>query len=397
MVALQSYVTSLFILETCARAGGIAWSTSADDLPPEDFIAIRDTKYELSYLQHTFLGPQWTKFFLCTTACDLYGITWLVCSIFGQALAEQFPVAEVSDNYKLWVGVFILITVPLSCTSVLDQALLQFIFLAGRMLMVLFMMGTVIVAFVDGDRAYFGDQLGPVNDAPPINFTHTITIIQTAIFATSFQFSVPGMASISSNKKSMTRIFSNAVTFVYVSNITLAILMALYFGSATNPSSNLNWSDYHSHNSGWSTFVSGYIVLFAAVDGLAVFPLMCCSLGDILLAGFFGDEAPLAEKNVKTRIFFRLLASVPQSIGALFVDDLAILAKYGGVFTIVSYIAAPAVLYITSGRAMREKDLPTTTVYSSKWFSKEWLAYSMLVTTFLVVVGVVLDSILRDN
>lgn len=152
-------------------------------------------------ISSTFLGSKWTRFFLCTTTCDLYGITWLVASIFGQALAEQVPVTRVDDDYKMWVGVFMLATVPLSCTSILDQALLQLIFfLAGRMLMVLLMMGIIIVAMIHSDQEYFGDQVGPVRDTPVVDWNHTITIIQTAIF----QFSVPGMASVSNNKKSMT-------------------------------------------------------------------------------------------------------------------------------------------------------------------------------------------------
>lgn len=396
LVGLQSYVTSLFILETCARAESLGWSASDSNLPNTS-VAICESKYELSYLQHKFLGPRWMKLFLGTTACDLYGITWLICAIFGQALAEKIPLPALSQSYQFWVGVFMLVTVPLSCTSTFDQALLQFLFLGCRMIMVVFMIGTVVVAFMHPDREYFGDQVGPMNDAPLFDFSHTITIIQTAIFSTSFQFSVPGMASVSSNKKSMTGIFRNAVIFVYVSNCVLAVLMALYFGSATNASSNLNWSVYHGSNNGFSAVVSAYVVVFAAVDGLAVFPLMCTSLGDILLAGVYGDQAPLKEEDVKTRIFFRLVASVPQCIGALFVDDLGKLAKYGGVFTIVSYIVAPALLYVTSGRAMAENGMQATTVYSSKWFSKDCLAYLMLTGALLVVIGVVLESIPRQN
>ena len=100
-------------------------------------MAIRETKYELSSLQQTFLGPRGAKFFICTTACDLYMITWTLASIFGQAMAEEVSLRSDTDDYKLWIGMFMAITLPLSCTSILDQALLQLIFLGGRMLMVL--------------------------------------------------------------------------------------------------------------------------------------------------------------------------------------------------------------------------------------------------------------------
>jgi hypothetical protein len=397
LVALQSYITSLFILETCARAESHRWINSRHGLPGSYTMTIRDKQYELSALQHKFLGPRWTKFFLATTACDLYSITWVMSTIFGQAIAQQIPVTGIDDDYKFWVGIFLLITVPLSCTHVLDQALLQFIFLGGRMLMVLIMLGTIISAFLAGDSEYFGDQVGAKSDAPSIDLTHTTTIIQTAIFATAFQFSVPSMAGIASSKDSMTGIFRHAVTFVYISNCLLAVLMAIYFGSSVNPSSNLNWTDYHTGNEGWSKFASGYVVTFAALDGLAVFPLLCSTLGGILLAGVFGDKAELTDRDWKTQVFFRLLASLPQSIGALFVNDIGVIAKYGGIFTLLSYSAAPSILYIASGRRMREKGLPVETDYSSKLFSHDWIAYGLIVTTALVIVGVVSDAIIRNS
>jgi hypothetical protein len=360
-------------------------------------MAIRETKYELSSLQQTFLGPRGAKFFICTTACDLYMITWTLASIFGQAMAEEVSLRSDTDDYKLWIGIFMAITLPLSCTSILDQALLQLVFLGGRMLMVLLMIGTLCTAFVDSSNSHFGEQIGAVADVPLADFSHTITIIQTAIFATAFQFSVPGMASVSANKKSMTSIFRNAVSFVYASNCVLAIMMAVYFGSSTASSSNLSWSVYHAGSQGWAKFVSGYVVLFAALDGLAVFPLVCVSLGDILLAGAFGDKAHIMEKDIKWRTLFRILAAFPQLVGAFFVSDLGVLAKYGGIFTLLSYTAAPAALYIASGRSMEESGLPSNTFYSSKLFSHNWLAFTLLTLVGLIIVGVVVDSIVRGT
>ena len=94
---------------------------------------------------------------------------------------------------------------------------------------------------------------------------------------------------------------------------------------------------------------------------------------------FVGNIAAIAECDRKTRVFFRVLASLPQCAGALFVRDLGVLAKYGGVFTILSYACAPSVLYLAPGRAMTKHDMPTATCYSSKWFSKDWLAITILI------------------
>jgi hypothetical protein len=212
-------------------------------------------------------------------------------SIFGQALTAQIPIDFADDNgYRIWVGVFMLITIPLSCTKILDQVLLQFIFLAGRIFMVILMVVTLVAAFASGGE-HFGAQNGPTNHVPLFDVKNTMAIVQTAFFSTAFQFSVPSMAGIADNKKdNMTGVFRHAVIFAYASNCLLAVLMAVYFGSATDPSSNLNWSHYHAGGTSWSKFASGYVVLFAAIDGLAVFPLMCSTLGAILLQAVFGDK-----------------------------------------------------------------------------------------------------------
>jgi hypothetical protein len=265
------------------------------------------------------------------------------------------------------------------------------------MLMVLLMMGTLLAAFLDSDGSHFA-QIGHLKDVPILaDWTQTIAIIQTAIFSTAFQFAVPSIGSITKNKKQMKGIFRNSVGFSYASNLILAVMVAVYFGSNTDPSNNLNWSSYHAGTKGWSKFVSGYIVFFAAIDGLAVFPLICVSLGDILLAGWFGERSHSIACDWKVRVPFRLLASLPQTIGALFWRDLGFLAKYFGLFTLISYSACPAVLYLASGRFMDQEGLPRKTHYSSQIFSSDYLAYALLVVIVLVVTGVVVDAILMSG
>jgi hypothetical protein len=63
-------------------------------------------------------------------------------------------------------------------------------------------------------------------------------------------------------------------------------------------------------------------VLFAAIDGVAVYPLMAISLGDILMGAVYAEKFHEVKDDWRVRTFFRLLASIPQAIGALFVKDL---------------------------------------------------------------------------
>ena len=76
--------------------------------------------------------------------------------------------------------------------------------------------------------------------------------------------------------------------------------------------------------------MSQYIVLMAALDGLAVYPLNAIPLGEGLMAAVYGDDTEEAAANKWKRLAFHILASLPQGIGAMFVGNLGALAKYTG-------------------------------------------------------------------
>ena len=129
----------------------------------------------------------------------------------------------------------------------------------------------------------------------------------------------------------MVSIIVRSVSYIYVTNLILSLLMAVYFGNATEASANLNWLHYHGGTwdgegeftrAWWATAISSYVVLFAAVDGLSVYPLICISLGDILMGARYEDKVHEMQENWKVRICFRLLACVPQAIGSMFLTDL---------------------------------------------------------------------------
>jgi len=141
--------------------------------------------------------------------------------------------------------------------------------------------------------------------------------------------------------------------------------------------------------------VSGFVVLFAALDRLAVFPLLCTTLGGILRDAFLGDDCS-SKASKTTVVFFRLLASVPQLIGAVYIDDLRILAKYGSIFTLLSFWAGPTWLYLVSGHRMQEEGLPKGTSYSSRIVSREHVAHGVLLLAFLAIAGIILDAVFVD-
>ena len=210
------------------------------------------------------------------------------------------------------------------------------------MTMVLLMFSTVVAAFFAGTTPHFGniaasDRTGPVLLA---DWSNLLLLVQTAIFSTAFQFAVPGMAHISKNKKTMLSIFSSAVTFIYVSALVLSAVLSSYFGPQhMQESSNLNWINYHggtcdpswtsaeceSGRAWWAKAISFYVLFFAAIDGLAVYPLLAISLGDILMGAVYEDKVHEAAKNWMIRGGFRLLASLPQAIAAILFRNIGVM------------------------------------------------------------------------
>lgn len=333
-------------------------------------------------------------FFTFTTIGDLYGITWALVSIFATTLAEGVPFSTEVDSYRLYLLIFVCFAVPMSCTTIIDQLWIQLVFLFLRMVMVLCMLITIFAAM---GKTHFGDVEGPVRDVPLADFRQIVPIIMTSIFSTAYQFSVPCIASSSQNIKKVPKVFQTATAFIYSSNVIVAIFVSLYFGrDGTLPSSNLLWNDYHGGNMNrdtpwWASAISGYVTLFAAIDGAAVYPLLAISLGDILMGTVYGDDVHEAEGNWKIRIGFRLMGALPQAIGAFFVSDLSVIANFAGICTLLSYTTAPALLFLFSRRSAKNAEIPVDTHYSTR-LSSPTMAVINVVLSLVIIVAVIVDS-----
>jgi hypothetical protein len=293
------------------------------------------------------------------------------------------------------------ITVPMSCIGISDQVVVQMIFLTARMVMVAMMIVTTAVAY-NSDVPHFGTQIGPANNAYSVNLSETVSTLILCVFSTAFQFSVPSLTNETENKEQMKPIMKSAVTYVLFSNVILGLVLAMFFGLNINESSNLNWVDYHGGTwngdgdaqegrSGWSAFISHYIVLFAAIDGLAVYPLVAISLGEIMMSTVYEERIHSIQNDWKIRTTFRLLACVPQGIGSLFIYDLGVIAKYTGIFTLLSYTICPSLLNIYGRRRMEEVGLTEDTYYKTV-FSAIWCSWTFIGISSLLIVGVIVEA-----
>jgi hypothetical protein len=359
---------------------------------------IRERKYELSLLTKLFLGKAASLFFSLTNLISLYGFMWAYCTIFANSFADMFPLGDTQDGgYKLYIVMYMVVIVPLSCTSIADQQWIQLSFVTARFVMVILMIGTVAAAY-GADEPHFGSQVGPVNDVSLAKPSSIIQVTMTCVFASLFQCSVPTMADETRSKTELTQVFGVASALSYVSNLLLGILFALFFGQDQPDSSNLNWVNYHGGTgeadpAAWATAISGFIVLSAAISVIPIYSLIALPTAGILMGAVYGDRVHEAEQEWRIRTAFRLLACIPPAFGALLLSDFSVIAKYTGIFMILSFTVCPALLALSSRACMKKKDLPVTTYYSSHFSSSLW-SYGLLFLSAAVIGGVACDWIL---
>jgi hypothetical protein len=391
-VLLQAYITASILLEASARAQALDLLKTDGSLPRQYTLKIRNRKYEVSLLTKIFLGKSGNIFFSVTTLTSMYGFLWAFCTIFANAFADKFPLGDVQDGgYKIYIATFIVIIVPMACTSITEQQWIQMAFVTARIVMVILMVGTVVAAY-GADEPHFGSQEGPVDDIPLAKPLNIVQVTMTCIFACSIQALVPTMADETRSKTELNKVFGAAATSSYVSNLLLGILFALFFGQDQPDSSNLNWVNYHggtgeAEPAAWTAAISGYIVLSAAISVAPLYSLISITTGGTLMGYVYGDRVHEVEQDWRIRTVFRLLASIPPAFGALFLSDFSVIAKYTGIFTIFSFTVCPALLALSSHECMKKKNLPLTTYYSSYFSSRFW-SYGLLLISAAVIGGV---------
>jgi hypothetical protein len=179
----------------------------------------------------------------------------------------------------------------------------------------------------------------------------------------------------------------------------LALLTATYFGEETEASNNLNWLSFQKGKSATlSTFprvISSYIVWMAAIDGLAVYPLNTIPLAEGLMGFWYGTHH--RPEDWRSRGVFYVLSSLPQGVAALWIRDLGRIAQYAGIFTVLSYTVAPALLQVASQKRLQQVagDCPGSwkTAYSHNWLSHKRVAQGLLVMSAFLITAVMLDTV----
>jgi len=394
-------------------------------LKPKKYI-VKDRKFEMNSLCRVFLGKRGLHIFTLVLSLYMLGTLWAYTSIFSSAMARAFPIFSVRDinqvdsafdlvattaasaeslNYLCYAVLFGCTVVPLSCMELDEQIPLQ-VFLTGcRFLMFFLMIGTSGLCADDISKMSTTTTISVgeeyTNDKNIFRWDSVAKTLPILIFANIYHHSIPGLAHPVSDKRSIGHVFTATNVFTMTGYLVLGLSLGAAFGETVEQSSNLSWSYFHA-NTGhwddqgnlvgaapWTRAVSMYVVLFPAIDVVSAYPLSAITLGNNLFGAYYGKRIHEVEKDRWLRTVFRLLASVPPIICAMFIRELGVITDYAGTTGFLLALSFPAALYIYSRSIAQERKFSPGTFYSS-FGSTIRIAQFMLWLGIFMVVFVVL-------
>jgi hypothetical protein len=299
---------------------------------------IGNKKYETAELCELFLGKFGKQCYAISISIFLYGTLWAYGTVFASAMVTHVDLGPYS--YHIFLGVFSLIVIPLSCMELTEQLYLQVALAFCRIIMVCCMVGTVLYATASPDKDLFHlndssssstssssasnittdtythlhpgmetndtDTSEPLTSSEEFSPFHNIQndlfrwnglhlMLPIAVYSNMFHHSIPALSEPAADKKQLTAMFTTALLACLVSYTLIGIIVSLYFGETILSSSNLNWEHFGSSSSSSALRVivekalASYVIIFPALDVSSAFPLNAITLGNNLYTTFYSD------------------------------------------------------------------------------------------------------------
>lgn len=410
------------------NGNGMSRQESSQNLPL--MLTCKSVRYEMPVLCRKFLGPWGRLAYMLCLSVYIYGALLAYTSVFAKSCASTFPLPGVGDSYAVYLAVFALLVVPLSCLELTEQVAIQVVLAGCRVLLVVLMVGTVGAAYGskaesfpgqsgESPRVYFIRSLTRYPNSTLIQRVHTATtkpkpnppgpagiplwdvgglyvFLPIACYAFIYHHSIAGLSHPVRDKKLLGSIFLTTFLICAVAYGAIAVLVASYFGPGMAQSSNLEWRDYGAGGGGFKRVLAFYILLFPALDVASAFPLNAITLGNNLIAmrdekkpGVGAAAAAIGSSRPgrRTVVAFRLLAAVPPIIAGFFVRELGRISEWCGTVGIVITLVFPAVLNLKSRQVLKEVFAldSAKTYYSNELSRKRYGPVNLLIGVALFV------------
>mmetsp|Transcript_8511 Transcript_8511/g.8625 ORF Transcript_8511/g.8625 Transcript_8511/m.8625 type:complete len:482 (+) Transcript_8511:100-1545(+) len=416
---LVAVISVFFILESIARgemleehaislSGKVRTNYQYDSINKEEpndraHYIVDELKIEIPELCELFLGMNARRLYTLLISIYMYGSLWAYSTVFANALAVQIPLPLVDWNisYCIYLVVFGMIVVPSSCLELKEQVFFQVLLAWGRVIMVILMVVTTAAAHLTGLNPFDLADAPTGTDVPKSDMNHSLVnpsrlylLIPIAFYANIFHHSIPALSEPVRDKSQLGAIYATTLVLCFFAYSAISILIATFFGSDTKSSSNLNWETY-AEGTVVGGMISFFIVLFPALDVASAFPLNAITLGNNLMSFYYREQMHFVEGFRLNRVRFRVIASLPSVIAALFITDISMITNYTGLTGFVMALIFPALLSFYSRRKLLQLGLPTNTRYSSILTSTFSSIFTIVFSVSLIVF--VLYSLTSQN
>lgn len=315
-----------------------------------ELYVVNQQKFEVVEQCLLFIGPFCQFSYMLFLSCYMFGSLWAYGTVFSNALASNLPIPNI-NSYLLYLLLFGCIVVPISCMELEEQIIIQVLLSLGRVLMVILMVSTILIATVWGSENDFGDGMSGATDLVAFDWSGIHHLLPIAAFAHIFHHSIPALSDPVQDKTQLSNIYTTTLVCCFLAYTSISLSVSVYFGSNTLSSSNLNWVHYGNNSSGFSyfmkRFVATFIVIFPALDVASAFPLNAVTLGNNLFSVAYGRRVHLM-KNTWHKTAFRLAGAIPPLIMAAIVSDLGQITDYTGVTGFgIAFIFPPLLSYFS--------------------------------------------------
>ncbi len=390
-------VTDLFYTFLGPRARGVSHAQKIERMRARERAA-STSLLPLPVSLSPFLFPYPPQGYILFLSGYMYAALWAYSTVFASSFAANVPVFFLNGGqtcnieesgsgclgpFFVWLAVFALFAVPLSCLELKEQVAVQVLMFVARLAVVLMMTGTVLAGYGCAEGTVFaGEGVDYRASTPLFDPNGLATVMPVSIYAFIFHHSVPILSQPVADKRSLPRVFRYAFLIVGGAYVSLGLILAVYFGSDVAGQCNLKWRDYvgcvspHADGSpvtiadqtAFAKVVSFVILIFPALDVLSAYPLNAITLGNNLLSACYGhadreeEEAAAREAALRgrfacsrftlRRIAFRLLAAVPPvvagALSTLYGINLTQILSFAGLIGVGIAFGIPSLLRMWS-------------------------------------------------